>query len=243
MLEHIVGSFMNSYVVFVLLLDYFKRRKMSTIDKILVALSISNIYFACIMCVNLLTSTLWVQIYSNLHIKQIIFVLTMDAIVSSTWLTACLCVFYFMKIKTFSSGLLVWMKMKISTIIPWFLLFSEVISLGCSFLTMLPSVIGQRPLDNTSFVYSVNKTSEASGANYGFMTIAFFSVCVPLLTIIGTTVSTVFSLYLHSRRMEKNMGSSNNVAAHRSVVWMMTHLLFLYIIIYLVMFVWVFLGF
>ncbi|KAG8433584.1 hypothetical protein GDO86_017772 [Hymenochirus boettgeri] len=235
-LESTVGSITNAYIVFTLLMDYLKKRKMSTIDKILIALSLSNIFFACACSVNLI----WTFIYEDFYTHCIILAFTMYAIVSSSWLTACLCVFYFIKIKTFSSGLLVRIKMKISTIIPWFLLFSEVISLGFTFLTRLPSVLIQRPLFNTSFVYSANTTSSASGMNFSFMSIVFFSVCIPFITMIGTTMSTVRSLYLHSRRMEKNVGTSNNLVAHRSAVWMMTHLLLLYIILYGTMFVWVF---
>ncbi|KAE8578516.1 hypothetical protein XENTR_v10023614 [Xenopus tropicalis] len=202
------GAFTNAYISSVILLDYFKTKMMSSSNKILLALSLSN---GCILA------------------------LLIFGISSTAWITTCLCVFYFVKIINFSSGLFAWFKLKIDIIVPWLILVSEVVSLGCSFLTLLPSVNIQEPSSNSSMFYSLNSTSGATGISADFIKVTFITVCVPLLIMIVTTFPTIRTLYLHSRRM-KNTGTSSSLAPHQSAVFMMAWLLFLYTVFFVVLF-------
>ncbi|KAG8430492.1 hypothetical protein GDO86_020495 [Hymenochirus boettgeri] len=233
-----VAAFTNGYIAVVLLLDSFKCKNMSSSTKILVALSISNVCFALISSANLVISLLWPQLYTDFYVKRIMLALTMYGMISSCWLTTCLCVFYFIKIIHFTSSLFVWIKMKISTIVPWFIFFAKLMSLGCSFLTLLPSVIYDSSSENISSISSFND-SGANVISLGFLSVAFIAMCVPMVTVIITTFLTALSLFLHYRKMERYSctSSSDSLTAHHGAVWMMTRLLFLYIIIFVVMLV------
>ncbi|OCT61879.1 hypothetical protein XELAEV_18047909mg [Xenopus laevis] len=204
---------------------------MSTSNKILVALSLSNVYLSLIFCS---ISVFLPLINDDYSIKGYIFALLMFGICSSNWITTCLCVFYFLKIINFSSGLLACFKLKIDIIVPWFIFFSEVVSLGCSFLTLLPSVTS--PGSSTN---SVNSTSEEFINSPGFMKVTFIAVFVPMLIMIVTTFSTIGSLFLHSRRME-NTGTSSSLTPHRNAACMMAWLLLLYTVIFVALFTYFF---
>ncbi|NP_001165490.1 taste 2 receptor member 8 [Xenopus tropicalis] len=229
------GAFTNAYITFVILLDYFKTKMMSSSNKILLALSLSNGYFSFLLFVCSIISFVWPHIATNNYIKGCILALLIFGISSTAWITTCLCVFYFVKIINFSSGLFAWFKLKIDIIVPWLILVSEVVSLGCSFLTLLPSVNIQEPSSNSSMFYSLNSTSGATGISADFIKVTFIAVCVPLLIMIVTTFPTIRTLYLHSRRM-KNTGTSSSLAPHQSAVFMMAWLLFLYTVFFVVLF-------
>uniref|UniRef100_A0A6I8PQA3 Taste receptor type 2 n=1 Tax=Xenopus tropicalis TaxID=8364 RepID=A0A6I8PQA3_XENTR len=231
----IAGAFTNAYITLVILFDYFQTKIMSASNKVLVALSLSNVYVSLILSVNSIISFFWPQMYAEPYVKGYILALLIFGIASCAWTTTCLCVFYFVKIINFSSRLLTSFKMRINILVPWLILFSEVVSLGCSFLTLLPYANSLEPSSNTTLFYSVNSTSGVSGIYTGFMKVTFVAVSLPLLIIFVTTFSTIGSLYLHSRRMEST-GTTNSVTPHRSAVCMMAWLLLLYTVIFVVLF-------
>ncbi|OCT61880.1 hypothetical protein XELAEV_18047910mg [Xenopus laevis] len=210
---------------------------MSTSNKILVALSLSNVYLSLMLFIS--TVSVFLPLINADSVNGYISALLMFGICSSTWITTCLCVFYFLKIIDFSSGLLACFKLKINIIVPWFIFFSEVVSLGCSFLTLLPSVTSPGSSTNTSLFYPVNSTSEELINSPGFMKVTFFAVFVPMLIMIVTTFSTIGSLFLHSRRME-NTGTSSSLTPHRNAACMMAWLLLLYTVIFVVLFTYFF---
>ncbi|KAE8578515.1 hypothetical protein XENTR_v10023613, partial [Xenopus tropicalis] len=232
------GAFTNAYISFVILLDYFKTQTMSTSNKILLALSLSNVFLSLILFVSAV-SVFWPEIYADYYVKAYIFALLLFGICSSVWNTTCLCVFYFLKIINFGSGILAFFKIKINVMVPWFIFFSEALSLGCSFITLLPSVNSPGSSSNTSLVYSLNSTSVDIASIPGFMKVTFIVAFVPLLIMLVTTFSTMGSLYLHSRRME-NTGTSSSVAPHRSAVFMMAWLLLLYAVVFVALFTYFF---
>ncbi|KAE8578520.1 hypothetical protein XENTR_v10023618 [Xenopus tropicalis] len=230
-LEVIIGTLTNAFIVVVLLLGYFKKQTMNESDKILIALSITNICSSLVSSAAIMILFMWPWIYSHSNATFCIFSLTIFGTISMVWLTACLCVFYFVKILNFSSGILLWAKMKISNFVPWLIFFSELVSLCWTFFTMLPLVTKEQSSGNISSLHSVNATSDTN-------TIIFELICtavsLPLMIIIITTFSTTGSLYLHRRRMEKNLGASSSLKAHQSVVWMMIRLLLLYTLVFVV---------
>ncbi|OCT61873.1 hypothetical protein XELAEV_18047904mg [Xenopus laevis] len=208
MLEAIAGTFTNVFTVTILLLGYFKKQNMGDSDKILLALSITSIYSPLVSSAAFFISFMWPPIYNEMYAMFGIFMLTIFGTISMFWLTACLCVFYFIKIVNFSSGILLWAKIKISTFVPWLIFFSELVSLCWTFFTMLPLVTEEQSSANISSFYSVNTTSATNATVFELICTA---VSLPLLTIITITLSTTGSLYLHRRRMEKNMGASSSL--------------------------------
>ncbi|OCT64604.1 taste receptor type 2 member 40 [Xenopus laevis] len=230
-LEAVTGTFINAFIITILLHGYFRKQKMSDNDKILITLSIKNIYSPLVCSAALILFFVWPQINNEIYAMFGIFMLTIFSTISMFWLTACLCVFYFIKIVNFSCGILLWAKMKIRIVVPWLIFFSELVSLCWTFFTMLPLVNDKQSSQNSSSFFSGNTTSEANAAIFDLICIA---VSLPLLIIIITTFSTAGSLYLHRRRMEKNIGASSSLKAHESAVWMMTHLLLLYTLVLVV---------
>ncbi|KAG8430491.1 hypothetical protein GDO86_020494, partial [Hymenochirus boettgeri] len=227
--ESFAGLLTNVYIASVPLYDYFKKANLSTSDKLIVALCVSNVYCALLNGVFLLTINMWPDINTDINIMGIFMTLQIFGISSSVWITVCLCLFYFIKIINFSSGPLGWMKMKINVVVPWLIVLSEVVALGCSLLTRIPSVIKEFYYNySLDYFQTLNVTSRPNVIPIHYMSIYIIGLFVPLLTMLVITFVTAGSLYLHIRRMKKNMGTSSNSAAHQSVVWTMIRLLILY---------------
>ncbi|KAG8429631.1 hypothetical protein GDO86_020493, partial [Hymenochirus boettgeri] len=225
-----VGALANLYIVIVLLRDYFQTATMSSSDKLLVVLCLANVYYGFYSAVFLLTGSLLPWIYADINIIGIFITLLTFGAASCAWITASLCFFYFIKIINFSSGPLAWMKMKINIIVPWLIVLSEVVALGCSLLTRLPSVIKVIYYNYslgvyTAVVHPVNVTLPADVTPVGYMGICAIAFFLPLLIMLVTTFANGGSLFLHIRIMEKNMGTSSSLSAHQSVVGTMTFLL------------------
>ncbi|KAG8433582.1 hypothetical protein GDO86_017770 [Hymenochirus boettgeri] len=211
-----MGMISDFYIIIIFLRDYFKNGFMTTTNKLLVALCASNSFFALVSATNLTISSLWPHIYTDYYV--IFILINMFSKTSSAWITASLCVFYFIKIINFSSGPLAWIKMKINILVPWLIFFSEVLALTCSSLSTLPSVIKEVPL-----LHSSNSTSGTKLTR--FISISFIAFFLPFIAMLLTTFITAVSLYLHIRRMEKNMAASNGLLSHQRVVWGMVRLL------------------
>ncbi|MEE6499533.1 hypothetical protein FKM82_003485 [Ascaphus truei] len=238
--EAITGISTNVFIVFVNFLDWFRGQNMNTCNKILVALSISNACYSCITAVNIFTSFIWPQVYTETYVQCAVFLLTTYSIFSSSWLIACLCFFYCMKIIHFSSGLLAWLKMKITIVVPWLMLVAEVVSVSSSFLATWP--FPTQYSRNTSIIFSANMTSgESMYKTWKLYTVLIIN-CVPFLTVMVTTVCSIGSLYLHTHRIEKDMWTfgSANLNAHRGAIQTMMYLLLVYAILYVVWFLFSF---
>ncbi|XP_063789051.1 taste receptor type 2 member 39-like [Pseudophryne corroboree] len=242
-LEAIIGITITAFIIVLICFWYFRGQSISPSNKIVMALSISNIIFTVISFTNILILCFRPMAFLNTSNTPSIFSLSMFCITSSSWLTACLCFFYFMKIKNFSSQFLSRLKMNISTAVPWMILVAELVSLFTAAMNMLQ--FGQSegyPSTNTSLLLSANMKS-SSGTFPGNLYISFLGSFLPFLISVGTISSTVWSLKLHSRRMELNKGTtsgSRNINAYEGPIRIMIHLLFFYGMFYTILFLFYF---
>ncbi|KAG9470489.1 hypothetical protein GDO78_017639 [Eleutherodactylus coqui] len=104
-------------------------KSLQTCDKILSSLAISRgLYFLCIIIQNTIFLFLpWLM--QNNVLLPILSILLMFIFYSSLWIATILCVFYCVKIVTYNYKLFVFLKTRISTIVPWLIQVSLLISL------------------------------------------------------------------------------------------------------------------
>uniref|UniRef100_A0A8C5QL49 Taste receptor type 2 n=1 Tax=Leptobrachium leishanense TaxID=445787 RepID=A0A8C5QL49_9ANUR len=240
-LEAITGFLMNGFIVLVIFCNWLKGEITASVNKILVALSISNMCFAAVSLTCILISVFWPPIHHYGNV--VLFWMIMFWLTSCSWLTACLSSFYFIKIVNFSSGFLSWVKVRIDSAAHWLILVSEVVSLCCMFIGFIAVafyvVQTQGIFTNSSIILSTNRTKAIyailSLFQRVFVILLLFNL-VPFLIMTITTFCTVGFLRMHIYRIQRSIGSSSNLESHHGVVTTMTKLLLFYLFFYVAVF-------
>ncbi|XP_040211659.1 taste receptor type 2 member 40-like [Rana temporaria] len=225
-LEAISGLCSNSFNIFSLILTSIKERHLASCDCILISLSVSNVCCTIITSTNLLISYVWPSLLRTSNAFYILYYMTLCGMTSSSWLTASLCFFYFIKIQQFQPGILAWVKMKIDKIVPWLIVTAVFLSVSGGFLSLLVS--GQElPKNSTKYVFDVNfeQTEILFRTSLIMHSLAF-------LVGIMSTFSSVW--FLKVQRSAGTFGSTK-VRDYQSAVQTMVRLVILYAVIYLVL--------
>ncbi|KAG8550186.1 hypothetical protein GDO81_027793 [Engystomops pustulosus] len=151
---------------------------------------------------------------------------------STSWLTAWLCLYFFVKIIYFKSSFLGKLKLTIDAAVPWLIVISEVVA----FSTSLPVIWTlTKPLTYNST--SCNDTCPVSLSQINSVYYSFalgFSSNSALLIVLVSTVCIVWSLYRHTYRMKKTMSSDDHshIRTHRRAARTVASLLLIYIVYY-----------
>ncbi|XP_066445575.1 taste receptor type 2 member 40-like [Eleutherodactylus coqui] len=234
-MECIAGIMVNMTILAAIFLKWKTQRSLQTIYKILICLSLSR-------CLHLL-SVLFIYIFSyypwallDKVIVVTIRVMNIFLLFTNFWFATVLCVFYCVKITSYNCKFWIFLKMKISTVIFWFLLASLLLSASSS----LPFVFhgfNQEP-QNLTINSSQNMTiyNNITVTNLSKWLLMFLvGSCPPFLIFCITICLLLHSLYLHIRRM-RSSGSgfqSPNLESHISAVKSMSLFLVLQIIYFM----------
>ncbi|XP_040211698.1 taste receptor type 2 member 4-like [Rana temporaria] len=233
-LESVIGTFTNIFIIFRIFLTYWKHQHVSGCEKIIAALSVSNLGYTYAMFTNILVFTIWPDLLSIAQVYDSLFVFTFFIVITSAWLTASLCFYYYVKINHFSSDLLSRLKPKINSLASWMIVLSVLLSLLCSSLNLLQIIVKE---DTQSVISTFGNTSQVSTSLLTSDTklyIAFVSSFIPFFISVFTTASTAWSLHLHKLKMAKNRTASTNgnVRKYEGAVKIMVCLLAFYALIY-----------
>ncbi|XP_066446045.1 taste receptor type 2 member 39-like [Eleutherodactylus coqui] len=143
------------------------------------------------------------------------------------WFATILCILYCVKITNYSWKLFVFLKTKISTLVPWFLLASLVISVSSS-LPLGWCVLSMRNLTNTS-MDNVTSFFDSFDSNlYNQFLIVFLGSSPPFITFSVAIFLLIQSLRMHTRQM-RSSGSSPNLESHFRAVKSMSLFLVLHV--------------
>ncbi|KAM4618020.1 taste receptor type 2 member 8-like [Discoglossus pictus] len=231
LVEVFAGIIISGFIVYVNILDWIKQKTLRSCDQILLALGLCNVLYPCLSGFLINMSILCPYITSAIF-YQCFNVLSVSTILSSSWLTALLCLFYCLKIVNFRSGLLVQLKKKIDVMVPWLILAAALVSVFCS----IPGIFSY------SYQLSINDTTSITpNITTGFvihkdsmqtLTPLLPNILIPLMIVTGTTVCIIWSLILHTRTMKQNLGEATGLEIHKRAAWTMLCLLLLYLIFY-----------
>ncbi|XP_056392719.1 taste receptor type 2 member 39-like [Hyla sarda] len=209
-----------------------QRANITPLNRILISLNVSNVFYTIFMSAYLLLSNVWSYLFSIRSVSCFISSMTMFAITSSTWLTAVLCFFFFMKIIPSRPGLLMNFKNEIGSIIWKLILMVIVVSAGGSFITAL-FISLQHPNVRNSTMNEVKTLEENIRQKPILVNFVVIFNWLPFLVIIMTTVASAWFLKVYDSQMKKNNGTlaKSNVKDYLSAVYTMTGLLFFYIFV------------
>ncbi|XP_077305998.1 taste receptor type 2 member 4-like [Lithobates pipiens] len=235
-LELGISTFMHLFVIYVVYRDFIKTKTLRSGDKILLCLGISNMFYGFLVFVSLLDYFCSLGIFLRIHTAYIYLYLFLFAISSCAWLSASLGFFYFVKISTFGTGLLSWVKKNITSVVPRLLLGILLVSLFNSALSSLFIIFSPAPpRNNTGRFVSIASVFSQSRTQFIYSTITLS--IGPFMVLFSTTFYLVVYLMKHSYRMKKGVQTPNNehLRSFDKVVWRMMHSLLFYGIYYLLM--------
>ncbi|KAM5151653.1 taste receptor type 2 member 39-like [Mantella aurantiaca] len=246
-LESLVGLFTNVFIIIGISFRYLKHHDISGNDKIILALSISNVAYICVAFAYISIYQFWPSLFVTPYFVPAIFVSFMFIITSSSWLTASLCFYYYIKINNFSCNFLSRLKVKIGSLVPWMIFTSILLSLFSSSLNIFQFTANKEHSRNLSAVYSANTSWPSTTSGKIFqenLYIAYVSHLIPFLISVVTTASTIWSLNLHRLKMKRkkapSSGSKDRVRTYKGIVQIMIYLLVFYAVFYLVLFLFYF---
>ncbi|TFJ99239.1 Taste receptor type 2 member 9 [Platysternon megacephalum] len=219
--EIIIGMFGNGFIAVIYCIDWVKSRKLFSCDMILTCLAMSRILLQ-----GTLTADLFIYIFApgSFNLNQVQVSLSFLWFFANTvglWFTACLGIFYCVKITICNQPLFLRMKQTISVMVPKLLLWSLLVS----FVTSIPLIWGD--LFSNSTVE--DKTWDVS---YLYFILLYSAASfIPFIIFLTTSILLISSLWRHTRNMQCNATSfwDPSTEAHVSAIKSLISCLILYI--------------
>ncbi|KAG8547847.1 hypothetical protein GDO81_027308, partial [Engystomops pustulosus] len=225
----------NSFILIVHLIDWLQTREHNPCNLILNGIGISNMLLQGSVVFQEITFFLYRDYYFKDWVIYMIIAMQTTYSFSSLWCSTCLCFYYFVKIVNLRGTLFYKLKAKLSTLVPWLLGFSVVLSwcagmpaywdlyLHISF-TML-NVTG-----NLTTLVSAKYSSRCNCMFHVFIVVA----SAAFIIIFFTAGAIITSLVKHMMRMRQNNEGFGNskINSHLSAARTVTLLLIFYLIFY-----------
>ncbi|XP_053878834.1 taste receptor type 2 member 41-like [Malaclemys terrapin pileata] len=135
-IEFITGIIANGLMIIVNCSEWIRSRKLTCCDMILTSLGISRFFLQWTMFINNILFALSPVMNGLCNIRRNLYIFWMYLNILSLWFATWLSVFYCVKIANFSQPLFLWLKRRISGLVPLLLMGSWLVSL----VTCLPFV-------------------------------------------------------------------------------------------------------
>ncbi|NXA94598.1 TA2R7 protein, partial [Melanocharis versteri] len=214
-LEAFAGMWINAFIVCVLCIDWVKKKALKSNEKILLLLGCCRFWHLCVSWAYSFLSIIYPN-YLYVHtILQLAVFFQAFFDHCNLWVSACLCVFYCIKIANFRNSLFIYLKVKIDRIVPWLLLGSGIFAL----------VIGIVAYDIADKPHCNHRNSTGQG-NFGATSIKMdkhffpsffltgFGYAASFMAVIFSAVFLLFSLWRHKRHMQTNSMKDLSMEAH-----------------------------
>ncbi|XP_078510292.1 taste receptor type 2 member 1-like [Lissotriton helveticus] len=201
----LLGTVFNSFIVFLSFRCWVRNRKQHSLELILIFLGLSNISSGSLLVTDHVC--LFTLVCNSEHqavVKAFRYFIECS-IVTSFWFTAWLCIFYCVKIMNVQHVLLLWLKTKISQVLPWMFLGSVLAAL----LTSPPALTGitVAPMNSTEMDLE-NQTIKEYKMTFSLsfqIYVGAFGYCMPLLVVTLSVLLIITSLCQHVRHMALNV--------------------------------------
>uniref|UniRef100_A0A8C4P9E7 Taste receptor type 2 n=1 Tax=Dromaius novaehollandiae TaxID=8790 RepID=A0A8C4P9E7_DRONO len=209
------GMLINAFIVAVHCIAWIKKKNLTSSEKILMFLGCSRFCLLCITWVHTFLSRIYPELFYVNTIPEILSVLLTFLISSNLWASACLCVFYCVKIANFRHVFFNYLKVNIDRIVPWLLLGSLFLSL----LVCIPSYKMTHKMlcnyINATFLGSSWMLNvKADNVVLPFFFASGFGFSMAFVTLILSALLLLFSLWRHKRNMQTSSLKNLSVEAH-----------------------------
>ncbi|XP_012979386.1 taste receptor type 2 member 1 [Mesocricetus auratus] len=212
------GVLANGFIMVVNAIDLITRRKMAPLDLLLSCLATSRIIL--LTCVFFGQLAVFCLMKYSLFTDCVVFVLFINEL--SLWLATWLSVFYCAKIATISHPFFLWLKMRISRLVPWLIL-------GSVFHAATIALIHGRetamiPKQVFKHIFSENAT-QVRQIHVMPLSVFILGVTLPSFIFIVAVLLLIFSLCNHCWQM-RNMEGTREPSRHGHIGAMLSILSF-----------------
>ncbi|XP_059322801.1 taste receptor type 2 member 40-like [Ammospiza nelsoni] len=201
-------------------------------DMIVISLSSSKITLQCWIILDLFLTIFCEPSYFEENMFGFIKTGYMFLNHSSLWFGAWLSVFYCIKVASFTQSFFIWLKLRIARLMPWMLLTSWL----CSFTTAAPFAWDVYSVhENITAPSSMTKTSAWTTTrkdSSGLLILLYSAgVALPLILSVVSSVLLIWSLWIHTRRMQNNASGFRDpsLEAHMKAIKSVCSLLIFYV--------------
>ncbi|XP_044531622.1 taste receptor type 2 member 7-like [Gracilinanus agilis] len=225
--EFSIGVLVNIFIGLVNYMNWVKTRKISTLDFILTGLAISRIILLCTITSTIILLGSYFKNNLENKLKYLKFPWYLSTL-SSAWFDACLNVFLFLKIASFSHPVFLWLKWRVYKLVIRMLMGCLIISL----LILLPLTEKTPPI----FFYQRNKANisemtEIDNTELLLSTIFFYmGNLLPFILCLISCFLLVLSLWRHTQKMQLKFRDSRDPStqAHMKAIKFTISFLFLF---------------
>ncbi|XP_069848254.1 taste receptor type 2 member 14-like [Dipodomys merriami] len=194
--ELIVGFLGNTFMALVACMDWRKSRKISPVDRILLALAVSRLAMLLSFLMSLLVYPALMATRKNLRAMSTTWTITNHF---SIWLATILSIYYFLKIANFSNSIFLYLKWRVRKVVLGALLVSlALLLLNIVVLNAHDGVWTDEYLSNVSYSFSSSKSAQFP--TLVFCTITVFTF-VPFTVSLAVFLLLIFSLWKHHKKM------------------------------------------
>ncbi|XP_048362674.1 taste receptor type 2 member 40-like [Sphaerodactylus townsendi] len=231
--ETLIGAWINAFIVTICCIDILKNKFLRAADQILMVLATNRFCFLITAMLWALLKTLNPMIYYKNFVFRGVKVILWFFISSNLWLSACLCLFYCVKIATFRHSIFISLKLRIARAVPGLLLGSVLLSL----INSLPflNLIFTTHCDTANATVSGNRTANQTKMHTDLLKV--FSFCsfgfsMVLAIFVISALLLLTSLWRHSQQLKNSLTSytSPRMTAHVRAVKMITYFLVIYLV-------------
>ncbi|KAM3916060.1 taste receptor type 2 member 40-like [Leptodactylus fuscus] len=236
MIEIFSGVMTNVFIVVVNLHDWLKGRSFNSSDHLVVSLALSNFCFSCINAATIVCSIFFSSIFLVDFVFYTLYGIMSYSIFSSSWLSAWLCLFFCVKIISFQHGCMLWLKTNITSVVPWLILLSQVLSIVSSLpiIWTITKVYATNATDEIGTNGTLTFTGYQMSQTYNMFSL-LINCFIPFMFVMVTTGRIIVSLCAHARHMKQNMEDHGpSLKAQQGAARTMMSLLILYLIFYVV---------
>ncbi|XP_051010578.1 taste receptor type 2 member 109-like [Acomys russatus] len=220
-MELIIGNLGNGFMALVNSIDWVKRKKISLVNQILMALATSRIFLLWLLFTSLLISSLYPDSTKSSSMIKGLNNAWIIANHFSIWLATCLSLFYFLKISNFSNSLFLYLKWRLKKSISVTMVGSLVLLfLNILLFNLEINVCIDKYERNIS--YSFGSHYHAKCKRYVLGLHAIF-LSVPFAVTLSAFHLLIFSLWTHHKKMQQHVqgcrdtGTTAHIKALQSV--------------------------
>ncbi|KAM4903282.1 taste receptor type 2 member 9-like [Sylvia borin] len=214
-LEVFAGMWINAFILCVLCIGWVKKKTLNSNEKILLLLSCTRISHLCSTGVYYFLGVIYPNYFYVHPTLQLLSFFTNFFNYSNLWVSACLCVFYCIKIANFRNSFFIYLKVRIDRMVPWLLLGSGISALAMGIIAYdLAETVQRKNLTFTCLGRFWEESIRMDKHFYSTFFLIGFGYAASFMAVIFSAVFLLFSLWRHKHKMQTNSMKDLSVEAH-----------------------------
>ncbi|XP_062494446.1 taste receptor type 2 member 40-like [Pezoporus occidentalis] len=198
------GTWINAFIISVICVSWVKKKSFNSNEKVLLFLGCSRFAYLIVTWVYCLLAILYPTYFYVHPIPQVVVAVQSFLNSSNLWVSACLCVFYCVKVANFRYTFFLYLKVKIDRIVPWLLLASVLLSLVICITIYYVTDKAKCVQPNSTALENFWKMDvRMSEEFFPVFLISGFGFATAFMAVIFS-VLLIFSLWRQKRKMQNN---------------------------------------